>query len=306
MNLQQLDHLLALAETGSFSRASEKVHLTQPALSRSIQMLEQELGLPLVDRIGKRNELTPFGRLALARAQRIAMEAQELRRSAALLAEGQAGRVRLGLAGAPSALFAGPLLSHMLRHHPGVGLQLRSGGHELQLAALRARSVDALLLTYRSVAPREDLHIEVLPRLRSGFVCRRDHPLLAPSRPVRFADMARFPLLSTTVSDDVARSLVERYGDAAAPQRWLQVSSDEIGALVSAVRDTDAIFLGVLAATGALLDSGELVELQVKPAALLDAQFALVTLEGRTEPPALRFVREFCTQLLQDEVAAGR
>ena len=41
-------------------------------------------------------------------------------------------------------------------------------------------------------------------------------------------------------------------------------------------------------------------------AALLDAQFALVTLEGRTEPPALRFVRDFCTQLLQDEVAAGR
>ncbi|WP_307867184.1 LysR family transcriptional regulator [Variovorax sp. E3] len=65
MNLQQLDHLLALAETGSFSRASEKVHLTQPALSRSIQMLEQELGMPLVDRIGKRNELTPFGAMVL-------------------------------------------------------------------------------------------------------------------------------------------------------------------------------------------------------------------------------------------------
>ena len=71
MNLQQLEHLLALAETGSFSRASEKVHLTQPALSRSIQMLEQELGMPLIDRIGKRNELTPFGAMVLARARRI-------------------------------------------------------------------------------------------------------------------------------------------------------------------------------------------------------------------------------------------
>ncbi|WP_281078529.1 LysR family transcriptional regulator, partial [Variovorax paradoxus] len=65
MNLQQLEHLLVLAETGSFSRASEKVHLTQPALSRSIQMLEQELGMPLIDRIGKRNELTPFGAMVL-------------------------------------------------------------------------------------------------------------------------------------------------------------------------------------------------------------------------------------------------
>src|SRR6478672_11839932 len=110
MNLQQIDHLLALAETGSFSRASEKVHLSQPALSRSIRMLEEELGMQLVDRIGKRNELTPFGAMVLARAKRISMEAHELKRSAALLNDGLSGSVKLGLGGAPSALFSAPLL----------------------------------------------------------------------------------------------------------------------------------------------------------------------------------------------------
>ena len=281
MNLQQLDHLLALAETGSFSRASEKVHLTQPALSRSIQMLEQELGMQLVDRIGKRNELTPFG--------------------AALLADGQAGSVRLGLGAAPGALFSSPLLIHMLRHHPRVGLQLHGGGPELQLAALRARTLDALVLTYRAVSPREDLHIDVLPTLRSGFVCRRGHPLLAKGRgtPVGFDDLVRYPVVSTMVSDDVARILVERYGFDASPQRWLHVSSEDIGALIDAVRNTDAIFLGVLAATRALQDSGELAELTVAPAAGLSAQFAFVTLEGRTEAPALRLVRDFCVGLAQ-------
>ena len=97
MNFQQLQHFIALAETRSFSRASEAVHVTQSALSRSIQMLEQELGLPLVDRVGKQNELTPFGAFVLARARQIVMQGAELKRAAALMAEGVAGTVALGM-----------------------------------------------------------------------------------------------------------------------------------------------------------------------------------------------------------------
>ena len=85
MNLRHLEHLLALADTGSFSRAAEKSHVTQSALSRSIQALETELGAPLIDRVGKRNELTPFGKAVAARARRMVLDAAEMRRSAALL-----------------------------------------------------------------------------------------------------------------------------------------------------------------------------------------------------------------------------
>ena len=62
MNLRHLEHWLVLADTGSFSRAAEKLHITQSALSRSIRALEDDLGGPLVDRVGKKNELTPMGR----------------------------------------------------------------------------------------------------------------------------------------------------------------------------------------------------------------------------------------------------
>ena len=82
MNLSQLRHLLALTQTGSFSRAAEQLHVTQSALSRSISALEEELGLKLVDRIGKSNELTPFGLSVVERARRIVQEAGELQRSA--------------------------------------------------------------------------------------------------------------------------------------------------------------------------------------------------------------------------------
>ena len=88
MNIKHLEHLLALADTGSFSRAAEKLFITQSALSRSIQSLEDDLGGKVLDRIGKRNELTPLGLDVVARARHIVRDAAELRHSAQLLQQG--------------------------------------------------------------------------------------------------------------------------------------------------------------------------------------------------------------------------
>jgi len=305
MNIAQLQHFVALAETRSFSRASETVHVTQSALSRSIQMLEQELGLPLVDRIGKQNELTPFGRLVLAQAQQIVLQTAELKRAAASMAEGVAGDIRLGVGSAPSALFAAPLMTHMLREFPKVRVQLLGGSPEMQLAQLRARQVDGLLLTYRAVPPAPDLRVEVLPALRSGFLCRAGHPL-GEGQKVRFKELRSFPLLSTKVSDDAARTLVERYGAAANPHTWMQHASEDVASLLRTVQATDALFLGVIAVAQAQWPRDALREVMVSPEARLQAQFAFVTLNGRAEPPALAVIRDFCKALVDTEVAAGR
>ncbi len=81
MTLVQLKHLISLAETGSFSKSAGLLFLTQPALSRSIRSLEQALGQPLFDRVGRHSELTPFGQEALARARELVQAADELRRA---------------------------------------------------------------------------------------------------------------------------------------------------------------------------------------------------------------------------------
>ena len=97
MKLVQLRHLISLAQTGSFSKSALDLHLTQPALSRSVRALEDELGMPLVDRIGRRNELTAFGREVLERARELVFEADELRDSGRRLREGESGVFRIGL-----------------------------------------------------------------------------------------------------------------------------------------------------------------------------------------------------------------
>src|SRR3569623_1754689 len=104
MTLVQLRHLIALVESGSFSRAAESLFLTQPALSRSIRALEDEMGQPLFDRIGRRTELTPFGRDVLERARHIVFEADELAASGL----GKAGSLRIGMGSGPGALLLTP------------------------------------------------------------------------------------------------------------------------------------------------------------------------------------------------------
>ena len=94
MTLVQLRHLVALAESGSFSRAAERVHLTQPALSRSIQSLEEELGGSLFDRIGRRAELTAVGREILERARQLVLDAQDLNERARAAARSAARAAR--------------------------------------------------------------------------------------------------------------------------------------------------------------------------------------------------------------------
>ena len=88
MTLVQLRHLIELATNGSFSQSAIKLHLTQPALSRSIKALEDELGQLLFDRVGRKNEITAFGLHVVERARLLVDEANELRQTSVQLQKG--------------------------------------------------------------------------------------------------------------------------------------------------------------------------------------------------------------------------
>jgi len=300
MNLRHLSHWLALAETGSFSRAAEKLHITQSALSRSIQSLEDELGGALVDRIGKKNELTPLGRSVLERAKRIVHEANELKLGAAVLQQGGMGSLRVGLGSGPGAMLMTPWLVHMAQHHPSVKVGITRGATELQLQQLRERQLDALVVDVRRVVPAADIQIELLVDMRAGFVCRQGHPLLAQGMPVPFERLLAYPIASTPLSDEVARIMVAHYGPKADPAQMTTLQCEEIASLIDTVRQTDAVYLGILGASRAERAHGSLVELVMEPPFCSGARLALVTLSGRTELPVMEEFRRFVKVNLSD------
>jgi len=165
MNFKQMEHVLALAESGSFSQAANRCCLTQPALSRSVQALEEELGGRLFDRLGKRVEPTPLGQEVLRRARRILDEATDLRHSAELLQQQQGGSLRIALGSGPAAMLMVPLMAHIVMFNPEVRLSVLHGTIESQLAQLRAREIDAIAVSQRGLEPAPDLHIEPIAEI---------------------------------------------------------------------------------------------------------------------------------------------
>ena len=300
MNLKHLSHWLALAETGSFSRAAEKLHITQSALSRSIQVLEEELGGPLVDRVGKKNELTPLGMSVLERARRIVHEAQELKQGAALLQEGGLGSLRVGLGSGPGAMLMTPWLCHMAEHHPTVHVSVARGSTELQLVQLRERQLDALVVDERRVTLAPDLKMEHIVEMRAGFVCRQGHPLLQQKNLLPFEALLAYPMASTPLSQEVARILVDHYGPRANPAQMSTLQCEDIASLIDVVRQTDAVFLGIMGAARQGLADGSLVELRLEPPFRAGARLGLITLAGRTELPVMAVFRAFVKRQLVD------
>ncbi|MFT0532394.1 LysR family transcriptional regulator [Castellaniella hirudinis] len=300
MNLKQLQHLLAVADLGSFSQAAERHYISQSALSRSIQALERELDVCLIDRVGKHNELTPFGRVVAQRARRMVHDAGELRRSAQFLQEGKIGTLRLGLGSGPSAILMRPFLRHMACRYPGVEVSIAPGSTELQIPLLRQRVFDVLVVDMHRIAPSPDLIIEDLGSMRAGFSCRAGHPLLERNGRVSFDDMRRYPLASTPLSAEVARDLMARYGAGADPQTAVTLRCDDIPALLDVVRHSDAVFLGILAAIRPHQEAGHLTELRLAPALDAVARFAFVTLADRTEAPVVGLLRQFVIDVLHD------
>jgi DNA-binding transcriptional LysR family regulator len=292
VTLTQLRHLIDLAQTLSFSVSATRLHITQPALSRSIKALENELGHLLFDRVGRGIELTAFGQQVLGHAQSLVDLAHELRQHTRDAQHGLWGKVRVGMGSGPGALLATPLMLHMAQQSPQVHLQVSRGSTPLLVQALRERQLDALVIDVRALKPSSDLHVEAFPDMVAGFMCRPGHPL-TQQRQVKFSQLRQYPMASTPLSDEVARMLIERYGSEAHPDQFVTLRSDEISHLQEVVRQTDAILLAVRAV------APDLVALPIVPSLNATARYGIVTLATRSTSPLVNALRSLILSTLE-------
>jgi DNA-binding transcriptional LysR family regulator len=261
-------------------------------LSRSIQSLEEELGQALFDRIGRKSELTPYGRHIVGQARELVEGANNLKQSGRQLLDGQSGSVTLGLGSGPGALLMTPLLAFMASQYPKAHLQISRGATATLVQALRDRSVDALVLDIRSLTPANDLIVETLCEMPGAFMCRKGHPL-TKERLVTLKMLQAYSVASTPLSDEVARILVDRYGPDAHPDVMVNLRCEEISSLLDVVRTTDAVVVAVRSL------APDLVELKMSPTLSASAKFGWVSLRSRREAPLCEFLRNHTKEILK-------
>src|SRR5690606_16375879 len=125
MDTANLDAFLAVADTGSFSRAAERLHLTQPAISKRIATLEQQLDARLFDRIGKRVDLTEAGRALRPRAELITNTLKDTARALGNLSESLQRRLQLGTSPPIGLHRLPPVLRRFTKASPGVSQDIQ-------------------------------------------------------------------------------------------------------------------------------------------------------------------------------------
>jgi DNA-binding transcriptional LysR family regulator len=171
MNLQHLRAFAAIVDTGGFGRAADRLHLSQPALSRQIHALESELGVPLFDRIGRRVQLTSEGEDLLRRSRSLLAEADSLAERARSLKTGETGILRVGATPQVIENLLAAFLTTYRRRHPGVEVHLVEDGglrlhdrlergdvHLVLTAAAGTRFQDRLLYPMHVVAALSPMH----------------------------------------------------------------------------------------------------------------------------------------------------
>ncbi|WP_445004275.1 LysR family transcriptional regulator [Halomonas mongoliensis] len=182
MDTQSLQAFLAVAESGSFSRAAEQLHLTQPAVSKRIAALEAQIGARLFDRIGRSIGLTEAGRVLLPRARQILVMVDDSRRALGNLSHDVAGSLTLATSHHIGLHRLPPLLKAYTRAHPGVRLDLHFLDSEEAYQGVLDGELEIAVVT---LAPHPDPQLEVVPIWvdRLCFVCAPDHPLAALPHP---------------------------------------------------------------------------------------------------------------------------
>jgi DNA-binding transcriptional LysR family regulator len=124
MELYQLRSFAAVAELGHLTRAAERLHISQPAVSAQIKALEDELGVALFERVSSGMVLTSAGRRLLPEAQKVVAAAQSLRSRARAIQGQVVGRARVGTVSDPEFVRVGEFLAHALGEHPLLEIEI--------------------------------------------------------------------------------------------------------------------------------------------------------------------------------------
>lgn len=178
MNVRQIAYFVAVVEHGGYRAAASALGITQPALSKSISNLEEQLGVTLLTRArGQRAEITTFGRVIYDRGLKVLDEVEDTRRAIELLRKGYVGDIRIGFSLSMGGGMIARIASHIRKQLPSSMILIRSGLQHALLPKLRAGEFDFLILAGLNGKQVDDL--SVLPLWSDPFrvFMGVEHPL---------------------------------------------------------------------------------------------------------------------------------
>lgn len=235
MELRQLRYLVAIAQEANFTRASEKVFVSQSALSQQIQALEQETGMVLFDRSKRGVRLTAAGEILYRHAQRIFLELEQAETAINELAGLQRGELHVGVVQTVNDYLMPLLASSFAQRHPRVKLLVS----ELSTDEIEAGLEQGELQVGLGFIPSSSQGIDAQPLLEEQLVLivRSDHPL-AQHKQVAVGSLDQLPMVMLSKSF-CTRRLWEDSARLAPAQPEVVMEMNTVSSILTVVENSD-------------------------------------------------------------------
>ncbi len=195
MEFHQLRYFVAAAEDQSFTRAAGRVHVSQPALSKQVALLEDELGVKLFERVRQRVRLTEAGRYFLPRARKLICDSQTLAQQTAEMFGDASRTLRLGFLAPFADDLVAPVVRDFRNRFPAVSVSLFELAPTAQIERLLLRELDAAILGNIDQSIRASLETTLLSRHRMDLIVPESHQL-AQRRSVLLRELQNDPWIS--------------------------------------------------------------------------------------------------------------
>lgn len=288
MTLTQLRYLVAIVDAGlNITQAAERVHATQPGLSKQLKQLEDELGFQIFVRRGRSlARIAPAGERIVAHARRVLDEVANIRSYAANERGSHSGRLCLATTHTQARYVLPPVIARVRQAFPRVDVDLQVAGDAEVLA--RLEQADLALISTAGPEPQAGLAVP-LYRWRRVLLVPRAHPLARLRRAPTLAELGAHPLISYE-SSNRADSSLQRAFAAAGVQPQLAMTARDANLIKTYVRA--GLGAGLLAEMAVLAeDAADLQPLPAPPELPNCITWAVL--------PRGRVLRDYALQLLQ-------
>lgn len=181
LRMQHLQLLISLAETGSVTEAARATFSTQPALSKWLKELEDDIGSPLFERHARGLTPTAQGLMLLSHARRVLSEMERAHLNLKAMQDGSAYRVAIGTSPASAPNLVPAAIMQFLQRHPSAQVELQEGTMSELLERLELGQLDLVVGRLDAYSPRKTLQCEQLYDEAMRVICRPGHPLTLKS-----------------------------------------------------------------------------------------------------------------------------
>jgi len=282
ISLKQLRHLTVIAEQTNMHKAAEVLHITQPALTRSLNTLEGLLNVRLFDRHSGGMRATLFCTEIIGKCQQILLDVEDIQRAARIYQNIEVGELHIGVGRGVRELVLRTSVPEFVSQHPNISITVGEGTPEELDQRLKQRNVDLLVTGLGSHSEVTEYRTELITNVPLSVITRKGHPMQSQKN-ISFSQLAKYPPITSTLVGPThpLRDQIQTATGLLKPH----IACSDFPTLIAVLLCSDSWLVSSEYNCASELEQGALVKLDATHPSL-NTELGIIELNKRSRSPA--------------------